>query len=545
MLHHYTGGRRLDKELGGGKQGGLNMQRTARGRTVVFGLDGVDLGVVETWAKQGDLPFLNGCLSSGHLVKTCDVSLPGSQWVNFATGVSPARHGYVHTAQLKPGSYEVVATGARDVRVTPFYEFLDDAGLRCAIIDLPGDYPVASFKRGLQVIDWATEFKLWRYDTRPRKLRHELLSEIGEHPLTRYGHTIPDHRTLTALRAKLERGARMKGELARRVLGEGDWDFVFVGFGEGHKAGHFFWKFCDERHPDYDASDPYLHHALREIYRQLDVEMAGIAALLGEHDNMIVVSDRGMQSDLRGDHLMGAVLQRLGLYAPRSRSGDARQARDAVEHDETVRPATPGFRQRLGSALPAGVKSALRKLLGAERADWQRTRAFPLPNVGNSYIRINLKGREPLGTVSPGAEYEALLDRLERELYALVNPASGAGAVEAVSFPQRLFAGDGKEALPDISVLWRSDRRIATLTSPSFGSVQGRGPLQRSGNHNGVGFALAVGPAFQSGPSSRDGDLRQFAPTVFRIFGIAAPPHFELAPWTEILAPESRRPAVA
>ena len=38
---------------------------------------------------------------------------------------------------------------------------------------------------------------------------------------------------------------------------------------------------------------------------------------------------------------------------------------------------------------------------------WDRTRAFPIENANEGYIRINLQGREPEGTVQPGEDYHA------------------------------------------------------------------------------------------------------------------------------------------
>lgn len=494
-------------------------------KTIILGLDGADYGLVRRWASEGHLSFLNTFLESGHVIETNVPELPGSEWANFGTGVGPGYHGYVHSTQLRPGTYETERAGAGHVRVRPFYKFLGDAGPRCVVLDLPGDYPQAAFN-GLQIVDWGSEFKLWRYETRPRSLKRRIAAEVGEHPLTHHTHTDPGIESLRSLRAKLEEGVRVKGALARRLLAMEDWDFSYIGFGEGHKAGHFFWKFFDPGHPDFDASDPYLAGALLAIYRALDREIEHVVRAIPQPVNIMIVSDRGMQGELRGDHLLTPVLQRLGVFT--SPRGGIQQA-GSEEMGEGVPIRAAGFLARARKLVPPQIKPVARKLLGREKADWGRTSAFQLPSVGNSYIRINVKGREPRGIVEPGAEYETLVGYLERELYALVNPDTGEQAIQEVAFPQRKYSGPLTAQLPDISIVWRPNtHHINALSSPRVGRVQGVGDRQRSGNHNGTGFVLAQGPALRDVAFRGPGDLRQIAPTIFRLFGLVPPDHFEL-----------------
>ena len=56
-----------------------------------------------------------------------------------------------------------------------------------------------------------------------------------------------------------------------------------------------------------------------------------------------------------------------------------------------------------------------------ERIDWSKTRAVP---VGPTGIYINLKGRDPHGTVEP-EEYERLRDEIIGLLYNYTDPETG------------------------------------------------------------------------------------------------------------------------
>ncbi|MGI9304296.1 MAG: alkaline phosphatase family protein [Gammaproteobacteria bacterium] len=505
------------------------------GKTVMVGLDGVDLTLVERWAQEGHLPCLQGFLDSSHLIETSCRSLPGSEWANFATGVSPSKHGYVHETQIETGSYENVAIHSDHVAAEPFYKLLSEAGHRCAILDVPGDHPLPSIN-GLQVIDWGTEFQLWKFDTQPSEFRQELLEHVGKHPFTNYPGTQTNDQSLRELKVALERGIRLKTDLAHYVMRKSDWDFFFVSLCEGHKAGHFFWKFWDEQHPDHDSSDPHLRSALLDIYKAMDRGLQSIVDALDPLDNVILLADRGMRANHRGDHLLNAVLQRLGLLTDKKAKTGARSS----EASETLKGSavwrSVPLRRELKRFVPLRLRAFARKLLGSPQLDWEGTQAFMLPNVGNSYIRINLAGREPRGTVQPGEQYDKLLAFIEAEMYALINPATGRPAVEDVSFPRRLYPGPLADDLPDVAVVWRAEAPIRELTSPAVGLVRGDFPERRSGNHTTTGFVLARGPAFVPGASRRAGDLRQLAPTVLKIHGHEVPDSYEMASLGAIMA---------
>ncbi|MCH9051627.1 MAG: hypothetical protein IIA72_11165 [Proteobacteria bacterium] len=62
---------------------------------------------------------------------------------------------------------------------------------------------------------------------------------------------------------------------------------------------------------------------------------------------------------------------------------------------------------------------------------WPKMKAFALPTYGDGYVRINLKGREGRGRVSP-ADYDTLCDEITDMLNALRNPRNGRPVVKEV-----------------------------------------------------------------------------------------------------------------
>lgn len=501
-------------------------------RTLIFGLDGFDFDHARRLVRAGHLPWLGARLSSGSFVETHCPVLPGSEWVNAATGVDASHHGYLHTSQIRVGSYEDVAIDASVVRSDPFYLPLVRAGHKCVVVDLCVDRPRPQDNL-VQVIDWATEFKLWHYATTPRSVRSFVRQRVGQHPLTDYPGTDPAEARLIRLHQELLDGTRQKGQLVRHLMdAHPDWQVFFAGFCECHKAGHFLWQFQDADHPGYAGPSHPLAGALDASYIALDRELQETAEAAGEGDlNIVLVADRGMRANLRGDHLIEPLLVRLGLLSMPGGGAGAGSTAPTVRSGAAA--AGRSWKRTVKEHIPVALRPWLRSLLGQDRYDWRHTSVFPVPDVGNSYLRLNLCGREPAGTVRAD-QYDATLELLAHEFKSLVNPDSGTCPVREIVYPQRDARGALREWLPDIGVVWRCDAPVKVLCSPNAGRLEGSWQEQRSGNHSEQGGLLFCGPDFAAG-NERIGDLRELAPTVLQLSGVDVPGHYAFPPAPEVL----------
>jgi predicted AlkP superfamily phosphohydrolase/phosphomutase len=501
-------------------------------RLLMLGLDSIDWYLVNDWAAAGHLPVLRQLLNDSQLLLCSESNraLPGSVWTDIATGVSAATHGYVDLTHLTPNSYRFEHIDASRLSAAPFYQLLSDADVRCAVVDFPIDYLLRDFN-GMQIVDWGTEFKLGSFATHPSQLGAELGATYGVHPLTDYDRTSVGLSELVGLKHKLRRGIEVKRRFAVDLLRRRQHEFIFVNFAEAHKAGHFFWKFHDRTHPDFTAAEPQLTDSLREVYQEMDRAIGSVLEQLGGDDELVLVTDRGMYAEYRGEHLVERILLKLDLAVPRGRAAEksSESWRTRVLASGRVREALRFVGQKL---LPESVRQALlpfhRAAVGdSAPLDWRKTQVFAIPSVGNSHLRINLAGRDPLGTVTPGAQYQRLLAETAAQFRALINPETGEAAVDDIFFPSTQFHGPRSSELPDIAVVWNSKSPINGLASQAIGTISGRPSEGRTGNHRPDGFALFRGSSYAAGGRTQDGDARQIAPAILNHFGIAAPAHYE------------------
>jgi predicted AlkP superfamily phosphohydrolase/phosphomutase len=149
-------------------------------------------------------------------------------------------------------------------------------------------------------------------------------------------------------------------------------------------------------------------------------------------------------------------------------------------------------------------------------------------------IRLNVRGRDPYGSIEPDAEYDAVCADLTRELGELVDGATGLPAIAETIRTDELYGPDAHPNLPDLIVRWNQELNvIETLRSPRVGTVsrpvQSRA-MPRSGDHSTESRLWAVGsepPAGAEAPGMRGVDL---GPTILSLLAVELPPGLDGRP---------------
>jgi predicted AlkP superfamily phosphohydrolase/phosphomutase len=167
--------------------------------------------------------------------------------------------------------------------------------------------------------------------------------------------------------------------------------------------------------------------------------------------------------------------------------------------------------------------------VAAANTDWSRTKAFTLPADLEGCIRINLRGREPEGIIEPGGQYEDVCSELTEALEKLINPATGRPAVRHVWRIDRLFPGDRRDHLPDLTVIWNDEAEIGEVYSDRLGLVREAPNDPRTGTHYPRGFMAVRGPRSRT-RKIHGGHIADIAPTLLTHLGINPPPAMDGRP---------------
>jgi predicted AlkP superfamily phosphohydrolase/phosphomutase len=193
--------------------------------------------------------------------------------------------------------------------------------------------------------------------------------------------------------------------------------------------------------------------------------------------------------------------------------------------------------QRAVSLLPARFGSRLLEYTSSRAHDWARTSWFVLPSDLAGFIRLNVKGREALGIVDPGAESRRLEDRLI-ELFSQLTDLDGRPIVADVERTDDTVAASDpmRRYLPDLLVNW-SAIKAGETTGLKLG---GREIMHwmpgephdsgRSGNHATEGWYSAIGPGIDRASDMTLRDIDGIIPAIYEWLGERPPERFNGIP---------------
>jgi predicted AlkP superfamily phosphohydrolase/phosphomutase len=237
----------------------------------------------------------------------------------------------------------------------------------------------------------------------------------------------------------------------------------------------------DPANRNYRAGNP-LEDSIREYYRAVDREVGELIAMLPSDCAIMVVSDHGAKS------MDGGVCVNEWLIE-----------RGYLTLKEYPNKPTP---------------------IGAASIDWDKTKAW---GDGGYYARIfmNVRGREPQGTIAPAA-YEAARAELARELEAIRDEHGRPLGTRALR-PQDIYR-EVNGVAPDLIVYfgdlnWRSVGSVGLKTILTYDNDTG--PDDANHDYNGI-FILDERGSRESRTRGRvDGrQLYDVAPTALRLMGL-------------------------
>lgn len=281
----------------------------------------------------------------------------------------------------------------------------------------------------------------------------------------------------------------------------GEWDLLVGVIESTDRVQHMMWRFMDDRHPMYDAAlAAKFGDAIERIYRRADMFVGDVLERLEPGTTLLVLSDHGFHSWRKAVNLNTWLVQNGYMVLEGQQPAD----------------------KTLDDLFSGGTFW--------ENVDWTRTRAYAM---GIGQIYVNLRGRESGGTVSPGAEADALLASLSTALLAMTDPEDGSAIVRSVYKGREIYSGPYIHAAPDLQVGMHEGYRVSwqtTLGGAPEGLVY---PNMRkwSGDHGGYDFSTTAGVLITNRRLERpDPSIMDIAPTVLKYFNVPIPAEIDGTP---------------
>lgn len=365
-------------------------------RVVVIGLDGVPHSFATRLVREGRMPNLARIFQAG-TVRPLTSTWPfvsSVAWSSFMTGCNPGKHNIYGFVDRRLSTYNVFLPNSETMRAEPIWTTLSQAGKRVGVMNVPVTYPPRQVN-GLMVSCFLSPSL--EKATYPRELAGRL---------ERMGYKIDAdaaiaRRSKTAFMQELLDVLDHRAQAMLELMDGEPWDFFMSHIMETDRLHHFYWEYME-------ADDPVWAPAFYAFYERLDAILGQVWERIGEDTTLIILSDHGFCT-IRKEVYLNQYLRERGWLQLQPQDG---------------RPPT------LANIAPS-------------------SRAYSL-DPGRVFI--NLEGREPRGSVRPGADYERVREELAAELLDLRDPDDGARMVERVYRREEIYHGESAINAPDLVV---------------------------------------------------------------------------------------------
>jgi predicted AlkP superfamily phosphohydrolase/phosphomutase len=451
-------------------------------KVAVIGLDCAEPSLVfDRWTEH--LPNLRRLMQSGtygHLT-SCVPPITVPAWSCMASSKDPGTLGIYGFRNRADASYDrlSIATSLA-VKEPRIWDRLTAAGKRSLVIGVPGTYPVTRDLAGCMISCFLTPATndpeiTW---TQPPELRVEIEGLVGEYLVDVKGFRTDDKKWLLE---QIYQMTERRFRVTRHLIQTRPWDLCWMVEMGTDRIHHGFWSCMDRAHHAHVPGNAF-ENAIFDYYRYIDREVGETLACLDLDKTAVwVVSDHGAKS-MAGGFCFNQWLVNEGY---------------------------------LHFRVPVKPKQKF----DAKDVDWSKTRAW---GDGGYYGRlfINLRGREPHGTVPP-ERYESLRDQLTAAIQALPD-ADGRLMGNRCFKPQEIYQRVNGVA-PDLIVIfgdlrWRSVGLVGTESLYTFENDTG----PDDANHAQQGLYIVTLPK-TLGRGRVDGPtLYDVAPTVLEQLGMAA-----------------------
>ncbi len=348
-------------------------------KAVVVGLDCAPPRILYDELRD-ELPVLGKLVAEGqrYLMRTCHPPITIPAWMVMATGKLPGELGIYGFRHRRLGSYEdMYIANSRLIREEPIWKALGRKGLNSIVVGVPPSYPPRPI-RGYLISDFITPDPSKPY-TWPPTLKREIEARYGPYIFDVLYRTEDRDRVKKELWDMTTQHFRVLEYLVTRKK----WDFLwFVEIGTD-RVHHAFWKYWDKQHPKHEPGNKY-EDVIPEYYKLVDKLLGSLLEKIPRDTLVFIVSDHGAKA-MKGAYAINQWL---------------------IENEYLVLKRKP---EKPGEDLKPNT------------IDWEKTRVWAW---GGYYSRffINIRGREPRGTVDP-EDVPGLIEELKKGLSKLGGPA--------------------------------------------------------------------------------------------------------------------------
>jgi predicted AlkP superfamily phosphohydrolase/phosphomutase len=279
-----------------------------------------------------------------------------------------------------------------------------------------------------------------------------------------------------------------------------EWDFFMVVFLATDRVQHFFWKYIDPKHPQYNKRRfSSQDNPIFRIYEKMDTVIGRLRKIAGNNVTTVIVSDHGFGPVYKFVSINDWLLSN-GYMSLKNNSFNTKLAGNFLKK-LTPRP----IRSKIKHLLRKNSeKNGTETMELFQNVDWSKTIAFS--EGVSARIFINTPSLNFGAATENKKDYNKIRERLILELMNLKDPDNGEKVVERILKKEDVFKDIALENAPDLLIEFKSGYTSSRVTfedlqiiKPSWNNKIIRAHKDMSGDHEKNGILIMHGNYIKKG----------------------------------------------
>ncbi|HZX48061.1 MAG TPA: alkaline phosphatase family protein [Nitrospirota bacterium] len=494
-------------------------------KVFIIGIDSATFDIMTPMMVDGDLPNIARLVrsgTSGRLMSTVPPVTPPA-WVSFMTGKNPGKHGVFDFYVPPSYGYNRPVLNSGYIKAKTIWRILSDHGLRVGVINLPMTYPPEDVK-GFIIPGMQYSFNGGEGFSHPPELLQEIKARVGDYRVL-YGDLESLYTdNLEVLLKEWREIFEIRRKAILYLMENKEWDVFMAVFYSIDVMQHHFWRFYDHTHPLYDPRLAAKYgDVIPEFYKKIDSAIGEILQRLDDSTYVMVVSDHGAGPEEEGFSINSWLCKEGFLNFKTSLFPLWRHRFPHLFYKILKRAKFPGIAWTVPLNRLRDLGKAIDPREGLDISyfiDWKNTRAFG-GNHTEQGIYINLRGREPMGIVEKGKEYEDVREAIIERLGKIEDPETGRPIKVNIVRKEEVYDGPCTEDAPDIFVEIRDSRCLIQK------EIHHRGLFNKayksSGTHRAEGIVILKGDGINAGCTVKGANITDLTPTILYALGLPVP----------------------
>ncbi len=370
----------------------LNIFKKNKGSKVfVLSIDGVPFSFMQENIEKGHFPNFKRFLNMGDFKRMNSVQpvISSVAWSSFMTGKNPAKHNIYGFVDQMPGSNNVYIPTSLNMTSKTIWDIMSEAGKKVFVMNVPVTYPPRAVNGIMIGCFLCTQIEKI---ASPPAISAELKNMGYKIDADAWIARENLDKFLEEVNTTLEK----RTEAMFHFLAKEDWDYFHTHIMETDRINHFLWEHMELDEPKYAK-------AFFQFYKRLDDILGEVEQKIGEDAEFIVLSDHGFCT-IKKEIYLNNYLEEAGIL--KFNNSQPESIADMHE-DSTAYSLIPG-------------------------------RVF-----------VNLNGREPNGSISPG-NYEKTREKLTETLLNLKEKDTGEFIIKEVIRRENIYEGQNIGSAADL-----------------------------------------------------------------------------------------------